>query len=380
MSKRVILTQKQLDEIVGCNTAYLDNIGSDFNEFDGANYVYTGDKTENGDAKPLTTDKLAKQMRRDSSFYGLNRNISVQTPIYVETKKSDWENKIFEDNQNLVNRTYGDNKNRVSNTNASTLKWRYGAAKKKAQSSDPTIKQQGISTMKTMEKNNPNLKQIEAQYNNAMANDANIKRSQFNRGEQNVYQKSGGSKNDLNPTKQVITYESIVKEGKSINSKKLLNILQKHGGIEKQTPWLHKNYPMTNADLHNISDENVIGVVDYSDLERVRKDIRQNKQYGFVPGDDIDYVKLGDGKFVLLLVKNANYYKDRMNEPNTFKDLFDKKQERDKNKPFKGKHNDFYRWRSKDAQDLAFNNPYYSKWSNDAKQQLRDKIKDDYKK
>ena len=137
---------------------------------------------------------------------------------------------------------------------------------------------------------------------------------------------------------------------------------------------------MTNADLHNIPDENVIGVVDYSDLERVRKDIRQNKQYGFVPGDDIDYVKLGDGKFVLLLVKNANYYKDRMNEPNTFKDLFDKKQERDKNKPFKGKHNDFYRWRSKDAQDLAFNNPYYSKWSDDAKQQLRDKIKDDYKK
>ena len=377
MSKRVILTQKQLDEIVGCNTAYLDNVGSDFNEFDGANYVYTGDKTENGDAKPLTTDKAAKQMRRDSSFYGLNRNISVQTPIYVETKKSDWENKIFEDNQNLVNRTYGDSKNRVSNTNASTLKWRYGAAKKKAQSSDPTIKQQGISTMKTMEKNNPNLKQIETQYNNAMANDANIKRSQFNRGEQNVYQKSGGSKNDLNPIGQVITYENIVKEGKSINSQKLLTILRQHGGIYKNKG-MHKPYPLTNAELDKITDDRVLGVVEWDDIEPMKRDIIQNKKFGFVAGDEIDAVQLMDGKYVLLMVKNASLNPDREDEPNTFKDTWAKHVQRERNKINDGSR--FYRWKSKDAQDLAFNNPYYSEWSDNSKQQLRNKIKDDYKK
>lgn len=83
-------------------------------------------------------------------------------------------------------------------------------SKKKAQSNDPTIKQQGISTMKTMEKNNPNLKQIENQYNAAMANDANVKKTRHDRGEENVYQKPGGTKNrnDLGDEKQIIVYDN----------------------------------------------------------------------------------------------------------------------------------------------------------------------------
>ena len=102
---------------------------------------------------------------------------------------------LNEENESLKNNTYGDNENRVSNTNASTLKWRYGAAKKKAQSADPTIRQQGISTMKTMEKNNPNLAQIETQYNAAMKGNQILKQAAKNRGEANVFQKPGGTKN-----------------------------------------------------------------------------------------------------------------------------------------------------------------------------------------
>lgn len=213
MGKKIILTQRQLDEIVGGNAAYLDNVDSDFKK-DGANMVYSGEKYDNKDCEPTTTDKISKSMKRNAGFYGLNRAGNLTMPVYIESKKSEWET-INEINSNLADHTYGTKDNRVSNTNASTLKWRYGAAKKKAQSTDPTIRQQGISTMKTMEKNNPNLKQIEAQYDADMANDANLKKFAHDRGEENVYQEKGGTKVSNNgqahtpkPVGQVITYDT----------------------------------------------------------------------------------------------------------------------------------------------------------------------------
>lgn len=129
MSKRIIITQKQLNEIVGGNPSYLDGLNSDFKE-DGVNQVYTGDKFEDRDSKPVTGSRISKQMRRDAGFYGLNRTSDYKYCTYRESKEQD-NNNLNEDNQNLTNNTYGDDKNRVSNTNASTLKWRYGAAKKK---------------------------------------------------------------------------------------------------------------------------------------------------------------------------------------------------------------------------------------------------------
>ena len=214
MSKKtLILSQKQLDEIVGGNSAYLDNLGSDFVE-DGNNEVYTGEKLDDKDADPLTTDKYMKQRCLDYGPWipggrGGTKSAMVYTNGMIACSKKDWDKKhIFEDNQNLVNKTYGDDENRASNTNASTLKWRYGAAKAKAQSSNPTERQQGISTMKTMEKNNPNLTQIVNQYNTAMNNDRNIKKTEHDMGKPNVYQKPGGTKT-TNGNKQqgIITYD-----------------------------------------------------------------------------------------------------------------------------------------------------------------------------
>ena len=49
--------------------------------------------------------------------------------------------------------------------------------------------------MKTMEKNNPNLAQIETQYNAAMKGDEILKQAAKNRGEANAFQKPGGTKN-----------------------------------------------------------------------------------------------------------------------------------------------------------------------------------------
>ena len=199
--KTLILSQKQLDEIVGGNSAYLDNLGNDFAE-NANNEIYSGDKLDGKDAEPYTTDQHAHERSLDYGPWipggrGGTKSAMVYTNGMIACSKKDFERSVInETNSSLINNTYGDDKNRVTNTNASTLKWRYGADKKKAQSSDPTIRQQGISTMKTMEKNNPNLAQIESQYNAAMNNDANLKQSAKNRGQQNVFQKPGGTRNN----------------------------------------------------------------------------------------------------------------------------------------------------------------------------------------
>lgn len=198
--KTLIISQKQLDEIVGGNSSYLDNEGEDFAE-NGNNEVFTGDKLDGKDAEPYTTDQHAQERSLDYGPWipggrGGTKSAMVYTNGLIACSKKEWEKKnLNEENESLKNNTYGDNKNRVSNTNASTLKWRYGAAKKKAQSADPTIRQQGISTMKTMEKNNPNLAQIETQYNAAMKGNQILKQAAKNRGEANAFQKPGGTKN-----------------------------------------------------------------------------------------------------------------------------------------------------------------------------------------
>lgn len=217
MSKKIlILSQKQLNEIVGGNGEYLDNLDGDFAE-DANNQVYSTGKLEKKDGKPVTTDDISDERYQDSWYpggIGGTKGTMTYLHNFLSCSKKEWKKKnLSEENQNLVNNTYGDDKNRVSNTNASTLKWRYGAAKKKAMSEDPTIRQQGISTMKTMEKNNPNLSQIEAQYDAAMANDDSIKQMQKERGEENVFQKPGGTKkvNGTAHTKKnkvTITYDN----------------------------------------------------------------------------------------------------------------------------------------------------------------------------
>jgi len=403
MSKKtIILTRKQLDEIVGGDSTYLDNVESDFVQ-DGTNSVYTGEKTDNDDSEPITTDKFSKQIRRSSGYYGLGGNVKRYSPNMISCSKSTWikRNLVNEDNSELVNTNFGlsqETKNNISGVkdsaganavkngnisygNAKVIKSRMNKLQNQAKKGD-------IAAQQKYEKMGGKVLQdiVTKKLDNATSLVKNDKENRSNMGFNNVYQKPGGTKMSGNgkahtsKTNQVITYENKINEEKSIKSKKLLTILKKHGGIEKQNPWMHKNYPITNADLHNITDENVLTIVDYDNLQKVRNEIIKNHLYGFVEGDDVDYIKLNDGKFLLLLVKNANYYPSRTNEPNTFKDLFNKKQEREKNKPFRGKHNDYYRWKSKDAEDLMFKNPYYKEWDEKSKQDLKNKINNDYKK
>lgn len=191
MTRTFIITQRQLNEIVTGNPTYLDNLGNDFKE-DGANQVYTGEKYDDHDSDPETTNDVAKQLRRDVGFYGSNRTNNLGMPVYSESVENS--NELTEDNQNLVNRTYGDSNNRVTDKNASVMKSRYNNAYREASSTNPVVRQRGLSKMNNMRKNNPNIDTIQTQYDNAHKNDANLKKFAKNRGEENVYQKENGTK------------------------------------------------------------------------------------------------------------------------------------------------------------------------------------------
>lgn len=200
MAKRTItVTKSQINEILGGNSSWLDGEGTDKRE-DGVNSVYTGDKTELGDAKPLTTDKYAKQRSIDYGPWlpggrGGVKGAMVYTNGIISCSKENWmKANLSEENQNLIHNTYGDNECRVSNNNASTMKSEYKKAQEKSRSNDPQTRNAGLRTMREMEKNHPNIQQIINQYDTAVANDQNIKKTEKASGKENVYQKAGGRK------------------------------------------------------------------------------------------------------------------------------------------------------------------------------------------
>lgn len=388
MAKKIILTQKQLDEIVGGDSSYLDSLGTDFRN-DGTNAVYTGEKrSDSSDDKPITTDKVAQTLPRTPYFYRSNTRAS-----YFESKKSDWKKKNLKEanetnisidpttQNNMVAASDSAGANAVKNgnishTNATTIKSRMKKLKGQIAKGDTNAlnvynKMGGDVLYDKLDKELKNKSNI----NNR--NKENLK----NIGIQTDTRTYGNGQGHHSSDSVITPW---VNESRSIKSQKLQDILKQHGGFYKDSWFTNRkvngDIRMTNADIHNLTDEQVIGVVDYDKVKSAIDNIRRNKLYGYVPGDDIDYVQLMDGKYLLLLVKNANQYKSREYQKGDFQDLVDKKIERDKNKPYKGKHNDNYQWKSTDAQQYVFNNPYYKDWDDEAKEQMKNKIKDDYKK
>lgn len=385
MAKRIIITQKQLDEIVGGNSSYLDGLGTDFRE-DGTNAVYTGEKKEDSDDKPVTTNRIAQQLPKAPYFYRRDTRAS-----YFESKKSDWEKRnLRESNASLdgtnisIDPTTKDNMvagkdsagaNAVKNgnityNNATTIKSRMDKLKDAVAKGDKNALQTY---------NNMGGDVFYDKINRELKNKTSIAKRDKDTMKQLGVEKDTrqyGNGKGHHTSEGIIT--PWVNEARSIKSQKLVDILNAHGGVYTDFH-MHKPYPMTNADMHNLTDDRVIGVVEPEDVKSTIQRIMKEKLYGFVPGDEVDAVRLGDYKYVLLLTKNAHLYPSRMNEPNTFNDLVKVKRERDKNASIPdGAKN--YQWKSKDAQYYKFQNPYYKNWSEESKKELNDRIKQDYKK
>ena len=116
--KKLILTQKQLDEITGgVDFSYLDGLASGDPGDIYANQVSAdgGMDTNKYPKKPLTTDDYADTMTRDawprdSRSYGKNGNYIPQN-LY-EMSKKEWEEKKLKEakehgNKRLNNRVFG---------------------------------------------------------------------------------------------------------------------------------------------------------------------------------------------------------------------------------------------------------------------------------
>ena len=101
MGKTIIVSKRQLTEIVGADSMYLDDINGDSNEFRASTEVTLNpDLSNKKSAKPITTDDVAMKMAKNPSWS--NHGNTRPIPINCSKKKS----KLIEANEAGENRTW----------------------------------------------------------------------------------------------------------------------------------------------------------------------------------------------------------------------------------------------------------------------------------
>lgn len=169
----------------------------------------------------------------------------------------------------------------------------------------------------------------------------------------------------------------LIYERRNIQSKKLYDILQKHGGVAKY-PGQHHNY-VACLDFNNLQDNDVIGVFDYNDIRDcggLTKKFMSKYKINLDVADTIEKVELGDGTYLVAILRGGRF--DRVNAPNREKQVGDfeercKKQKmRDINKIYRRGD---YHWENEKARDL-FHNPWFRNnkdgWTKDEKSKAMD--------
>ena len=176
--KKIILTQKQLDEICGDNSTYLDGLALTpdlANNY--SNEITTNGHMDDNYPEPTTTDDLAKDMTNNTrGYWGLRGMGSVST--IREMTKKEWEQKrvLKEDNQRLKHRTFGTTTDSEGKSYDATKKniSRYKLAAQKAKSGSPEEKQKALKTMQKMQDNWSGLDVAMNQYETAKMVDKQI--------------------------------------------------------------------------------------------------------------------------------------------------------------------------------------------------------------
>lgn len=195
--KQVIITQKQLDEICGNNSIYLDGLAltPDLGN------IYSNEITTNGNIdgaypKPTTTDDYANDTTNNTrGYWGLRGMGSVST--LREMSKKEWEchNMILEDNQRLKYRKFGATATSVAKSYDATKKniSRYNIALNKVKTGNQEEKQKALKTIEKMKKNWDGLDVAANQYETAKMVDKQIKPMRKNK-KNNVFTKSNSIK------------------------------------------------------------------------------------------------------------------------------------------------------------------------------------------
>lgn len=162
--------------------------------------------------------------------------------------------------------------------------------------------------------------------------------------------------------------KEVLLEKKGINSPKLYDIIQQHKGIISNRGIF---------DLNNMTDDDIIDVVDYNQLNDYL-----NKEYNLGVADEVDYIPLKDGKYIIAKCRGARFdrigkqYNDNREKlPGDFEELNNKTSQRTQNRyPRKTD----YVWNNKDAEDI-FKNPYYREgsggWTPERKKEVMNNIR-----
>lgn len=168
----------------------------------------------------------------------------------------------------------------------------------------------------------------------------------------------------------------ILLEKRGINSNKLYNIIKQHGGLA------HGNKGV--FDLNNMTDNDIIGVVDYNMLCYVndlgQKEWAKKNGIKLGVGDVISDLELNDGQYILAILRGGNFDRisksandTREKEDGDFEHLYRKTEDRRKNYP-----RNKYIWNNKDAEDL-FKNTYFRKgdgnWTSSEKKQAMNNVR-----
>ena len=174
--KKIILTQKQLDEICGDNFTYLDGLALTPDLADNySNEISTNGSIDNAYPDPTTTDDLAHDMTNNTrGYWGLRGMGSVST--IREISKKDWEKEILETNQHLTGRTFGATSETPGKSYAAvtTNKSRLNKAIKQSKSANPLLKQKALNTIQKMQNNGSTSRVAFNQYETAKEVDKQI--------------------------------------------------------------------------------------------------------------------------------------------------------------------------------------------------------------
>lgn len=179
--KTLILSQKQLDEICGGDSSYLDGLSTRPDMGDVFSTEITADGgVDVGYAKPTTTDDVADDMTND---WRGNAKLHGMGPITVrEMKKSEWDRMYLGEeeehgNARLKNLNFGAKNGEEGKSYGATKTalCRKRAAEKTMQTGGtPEIKAKAANTVANMKANWSGIDNAETQYNAAKANDKNI--------------------------------------------------------------------------------------------------------------------------------------------------------------------------------------------------------------
>ena len=179
--KTIILSQKQLDEICGGNSSYLDGIATkpDMGDIFSTEVSCDGD-VDDGYADPTTTDDVSRDItnnwRGNAKLHGMGP-ITVREMTVKEWREKYLGEELEHGNERLKNVRFGAKDGSTGKSYDATkmaLSRKRKAEEKLNNGSTPEEKMKAAKTLSTMKRNWDGIDNAEAQYNAAKSLDKSV--------------------------------------------------------------------------------------------------------------------------------------------------------------------------------------------------------------